>query len=95
MSPGDRGSTGAPHAGSRGGFFDRLLLILVVLIALSVVSLLVGGHYYTELGANECYPDCTFNQDLAGGASFFGKAGVVVFAFAGVVRLVLLWRRRF
>ncbi len=73
---------------------DRPLWALAVLVASSVVAYLVADDYYLDSAAFDCFPYCTFKQDLsnhvAGSAPAFGVLLVTV----GAARWLRLGRRR-
>lgn len=73
---------------------DRPLWALAVLAASSVVAYLVADDYYLDSAAFECFPDCTFKQDLSDAVAGLAPAFGVLLVTIGAARWLRLGRRR-
>jgi len=87
--PASHGGTAAARSRMR----DKVLWVLVPLIVLCVIAYLVADDYYVQHHVSECFPGCTFKQDLSDIVSFFAPILAVLLAIWLAVRWVRLGRR--
>ncbi len=86
--PANRGSAGAARSRMR----DKVLWVLAALIVLCVIAYFVADDYYLQHDVSECFPGCTFKQELSDIVSFFAPILAVLLAIWLAVRWVRLGR---
>ncbi len=72
---------------------DKVLWIFLLLIVVAIAAFFVADDYYQHHGGNDCYPGCTFKQDLAGYGAIVTFWLAILLAIGSVVRWIRLGRR--
>ncbi len=72
---------------------DKWLWALAAITVLAVIAFLIANDYYLSSGASECFPYCTFKQDLSGNVSGVAPVVAAVAVVAAAIRWVRLGRR--
>lgn len=93
-----RSGSDAGNAGGAGAALSRLrdkvIWVLAALIVLCVVAHFVARDYYFNNAAFDCFPYCTFKQDLSNNVAGGAPMVAVLLAVVVAVRWVRLGRRR-